>query len=953
MAENGNKRLGHLLVLICFTIMEAALIMESQLLGWDTSAVMLLLFGLVISWTLHITGWLEPDLCLWLYFILTMLAFFYYGTHETSIYDLAPTIIAFILLLSGTNNSLLPRLCTVTYFFTMIYSLVFVAKNIELNSLNVTRTGLHFGLVLIADWLVRSQRQERTKLQKAKDDKVAELKENNHKMENFLVNVSHELRTPINAIMGFTSVILDREKDTTKRQDILSIQKAGHRLFDQIEDILDYTEIDTKSIKINHDDYMISSIVNDIVIAEQTRERENSTEIIFDVDLSMPTKLIGDARKIKKITKHLIDNAIKFTPRGAVLVEISGRKKEYGINLCISVTDTGVGIKAENIKKLSNKFYQQNSERNRSASGLGLGLSIVYGIVSAMGGFVRIKSTEGEGSVVSVSIPQKISEEGQSISVENADDLCIACYLNPEKYFSTKVFSFYGNMIFHLAQNLNVSLHRAETESELERILSKYRITHLFIGKEEYLDRPSYYESLCGETCVIMATDDVCALPKNSKVTPLKKPFYFLPIIDILNKSNKAASDLFDTRRIICPNVKALIVDDEPMNLMVANEILKAYQMKVKTVSSGQKAIAICLEEDFDIIFLDHMMPEMDGIETLKRLRKNYERKNYGSRNRTIIVAFTANAVSGAREMFLNAGFDEFISKPIELFELNRVLKKVLPKSVIKYLSDDESLDYETQKTLVAPKGESQNEISKGTSAKALIDEQNQKDNLVTPEDELAILERAGIHTQQGISYSAGDVKFYKKILTSFVEETPKEIAKIQGFLKNADWSSYQILVHALKSTAKMIGADELSGMAKEAEDAAKATDSEYIIAHDSELMQKYSKTANAISDALHLERKNTNEKTTTTSEETSTANSAEISTDYFKSRLLELKNCLDTFEAERAEKMIAEIKGYSYDGKHIEEILQEIINDVSSFDLSTASKKVQNLFDTLENGEA
>ncbi len=933
MSENTNKRSGHLRILICYTVIELALIGQSLNLGWDMTAVMLLFIGLVVSWMLHITGRLASDLCLWLYFILAMLAFFFYGTHETSIYDLAPTIIIIMIMMSDNKSHIFVRLSTITYFFTMIYALVFVAEDIEFNSLTVTRTIFHFALVCIADWLVGSQQQERARLQETMDDKVVELEENNHKMENFLVNVSHELRTPINAIMGFTSVILDKEKDATKRQDVLSIQKAGHRLFDQIEDILDYTEIDTGSIKINHDDYMISSVVNDIVISEQTREKENPPEIIFDVDPAIPARLVGDARKIKKIMKHLIDNAVKFTPGGAVLVEISGRKKEYGINLCIDVTDTGVGIKEENIKKLSSKFYQQNSERNRSASGLGLGLSIVYGIVSAMGGFVQIKSTDGEGTVVSVSIPQKVSDESQSISVDKPDDLCIACYLKPEKYASAKVFRFYDNMISHMVQGLNIPLHRVGSEAELERVLSKYRVTHLFTAKEEYLDRPSYYEGLCNEISVIAVTDDVNALQKNSRVIPLKKPFYFLPIIDILNKNNASHSDLFDTRRIICPGVKALIVDDEPMNLMVADEILKGYQMQVKTASSGQKAVDICLEEDFDIIFLDHMMPGMDGIETLKLLRRNDEEKKRGSRNRLTIIAFTANAVSGAREMFLSEGFDEFISKPIEMIELNRVLKKVLPRSAIKYLSEDEPLPEETAQTPETPKTEE-------APSEILTDEANQKGNAAEPEDELAPLERAGIHTQPGIAYSMGDVEFYKKILTSFAEDAPLKKADMQGFLQNADWGNYQILVHALKSTAKMIGADELSGMAKASEDAAKASDGEYIIAHDDELMAKYDKTVQAISDALGLEANSSNAENTDASEEASTTDSsAEISADDFKNRLSELRDCLDTFEADRAESIISEIKSFSYDGRQIGEILSEIIDDVDNFDLSAASE--------------
>lgn len=291
---------------------------------------------------------------------------------------------------------------------------------------------------------------------------------------------------------------------------------------------------------------------------------------------------------------------------------------------------------------------------------------------------------------------------------------------------------------------------------------------------------------------------------------------------------------------------------------MVADEILKGYQMQVKTAVSGRKAIDICMEEDFDIVFLDHMMPGMDGVETLKQLRRNDNENPRGNNNRLIIIAFTANAVSGAREMFLSEGFDEFISKPIELIELNRVLKKVLPRNAIVYLSEDEPLPDEEQKEI--PKG------PESPNPELLEQELPKEQEALEPEDTaaqeapaqeepenggLALLERAGIHTQTGLAYCLGDMEFYQKIRTSFTEDAPQKKADMQGFLQNADWGNYQILVHALKSTAKMIGADELSAMAKTLEDAAKACDGEYITAHDGGLMGKYDKTVQTISDAL------------------------------------------------------------------------------------------------------
>lgn len=931
MTEYENKRSGHLRILICYTIIESALIIESLLLGWDLTAVLLLFLGLVVSWALHITEILTPDLRLWLYFVLAMLAFFYYGMHETSIYDLAPVMIVIILLMSGTEKHIFVRLCTITYFFTMIYALLFIAgDSIEFNFLTVSRTLLHFVLVCIADQLVKSLLHERTRLKEAMDSKISELEEINHQSENFLVNVSHELRTPINAIIGFASVMLNQEKDKLKRQDILSIQKAGHRLFDQIEDILGYTEIDTGKMVINQDSYMISSVVNDIIVEKQTMAQEALPEIIFDVDPTIPARLMGDGRKIRKILKHLIDNAVKFTPQGAVFVEIFYLQREYGINLCIKVTDTGIGIRKENIKKLSRTFYQLNGERDRSAGGLGLGLPIVYGIVAAMGGFVKIESKEGEGTVISVSIPQKVLDTDYSMSVEQPEELCVVCYMDPKKFEQPEIYNFYNTMISHMAQGLNLSLHKAENETELEHLVSKYSITHLFIGIEEYAERPHYYESLGRETYVVAVTDDIGAIPEHSRVHALKKPFYCLPVIDILNQNSNGGSKLFDMRRMLCPDVRALIVDDEPMNLMVAEGILKGYHMQVKAVNSGEKAIDLCMREEFDLIFLDHMMPGMDGVETLKQLR----RSRIDKKNKLIIIAFTANAVSGAREMFLREGFDEFISKPIETIELDRVLKRVLPPTAITYLSDEDEV----------PSMEAALQETELKEAEAQRLESQEAADLT------AVLETMGIHTQSGLSYCQGDLEFYKTLLISFVGEAGKKEENIRNCQQSSDWKNYRIAVHSLKSTSKMIGADELSKLAKAAEDAAKESDGDYIREHTGELLEQYSHIVQCLSDVMRFSDA---QREGTDNQISGSQNFTELYKDEFRNNLLELKGYLDTFEAEQAEKRIAKMKGSVYKGEPVETILHNIMQDIENFDLSAASEKTEMLIGTLEGGDA
>ena len=291
--------------------MTITLTVESLLLGWDMKAVVLLLLALGASWGLHITESIPESYRLWLYFILTMLTFFFYGIHETSIYDLAPVMIIAIILFSAAENHRIIKLCVVTYFLTMGYDLVFVLEeSAEISVLVVTRILLHLMLVFMAGKLVEFGIKRRNKERKITDDRIVELEETNRRTEDFLTNVSHELRTPINAVMGITAVMLKNEENPEKRKDIQAIQNAGQRLFSQMEDILDYTEIDTGRIKVGKDAYMITSLINDIIHGNRLTDRENLPELVFDIDAGILAVLLGDEKKVKKILTHLIDNTL-------------------------------------------------------------------------------------------------------------------------------------------------------------------------------------------------------------------------------------------------------------------------------------------------------------------------------------------------------------------------------------------------------------------------------------------------------------------------------------------------------------------------------------------------------------------------------------------------------------------------------------------------------------------
>lgn len=923
MNDQEKQRAAHLLILLCYTIFSCVLIGESLLLGWEMWVVVLLPIGVIAGWTMHIRNRMPMALRLDIYSFLMMLVFFFYGIHETSMFDLAPVMITLMVLYSSTEKYSTIKICMFTYYLTMGYDFFLVPHGFsEETPLFITRLLLHFMLVYMAGRLLKTVVERRVRERKSTEEMIARLEEINRRTEDFLANVSHELRTPINAVTGISSVMLKNETDSEKKKDLFTIQMAGQRLFGQIEDILDYTEIDNEKVSVSEEAYMISSIVNDVISENQMQEREYMPELIFDLDAAMPASLLGDGKKIKKILKHLVNNAVKFTKKGGVYVRIHALVKDYGVNLCMTVSDTGEGISEEELEKITEGFYQTDGGRNRRAGGLGLGLPIVAGMVSYMEGFMQIKSEEGRGTVVSVSIPQRIADQKPLVTLKNRERLCLACYLNVEKYETPEVRDYYNETITHMVEGMDVSIHRVFHTDELKALTGICQITHLFIGSDEYEENSALFEDLADRMTVIVIADQHFVPLPGMRAKLLRKPFYCLPIANMLNAETVQAEFSFEEKRMLCPDVRVLVVDDEPMNLMVAEGIFREYEMQVKTVPSGLAALELCGKEDFDLIFLDHMMPEMDGVETLKRLRKLLA----DSERSAIIIAFTANAVSGAREMFFEEGFDEFVSKPIEMVELERILRNVLPKSAIRYADKEHERERKRDRQ--------DNKQPEAMQEQPVSDQSKQ--------EKTDLLEKAGIHTKTGLQYCLDNTEFYEELLLKFASDADGKQEDIDRFFGQKDWENYGIMVHALKSTARMIGADDLSDQAKGLEDAAKSRDVEYIESHHENLLVKYKETAQIIRDIFSEEEKSGEQK-----------GYQEISGLEFRRRLKEIEDSLNTFEADKAKTLIEKLGGFVYCGNPVAELLEETERDVDDFEMAAASEKVKTLIHDVGDGEA
>ena len=794
-------------ILACYTLYSIGLAIGAIYKGWEMGVVPILLIGVGVSWSVYINQKFDNKFSVYFYAGFITLTNFYYGVHVEAFYSVSLVIVLALLLFCLTEEKEVLRIIVLTFFLLIIYHISMIAFGHEsAEDFSVALSALHIMVVLVAYKVAEYVCELLSAGRKTAEDLEHSLQVMREKSEDFMANVSHELRTPINVVTGLSSLLLKDEKSDQKRADLSAIQGAGRRLFGRIEDILDYTEVDTDSLILSEDDYRISSIINDIVTEYRLDMRPNEAEFVVDMDVNLPARMIGDAARIKRVIRHLVINARKFTgPNGCIYLSVFARRKEYGTNLCIEVTDTGIGMSTDELDKVIKGIYQSDSGRSRKADGIGLGLYVVFGFVRKMGGFVHIESEKNKGTKVCVSIPQKVIDEKPSVVLESPEKLEIVCYLRPDKYKSPAVREYYNKMIIELLKGLNIPIHKVTDFEELRSLCQGTQITHVLIAEEEYRADANYFESLKNDISVVVAVSPGFRMPKNSKATFVRKPVFSHSLVNAVNR--KMSVWEFDPetsgKKLAFNGVKALVVDDEEMNLIVAKGVLAGYGMDVSVVLSGMEAVKMCERQRFDVIFMDHMMPEMDGVEAMKMIRKNN-----GNDDHTAIIAFTANAVSGVREMFISEGFDEFISKPIEVSELERILKKLLPSTMWQYVEVEEK------------------------------EEENYEMSDDYDDDDFAARFEL-LNAREGRRLCRGSAALYEEMLTEFVRVSDEIMKELQTYYENKDWNNYRIKINGLKYSAKIIGADELSKEAQEIERAAIGSWEAYIVANHGDLYRK------------------------------------------------------------------------------------------------------------------
>ena len=684
--REGKQTSIHLLLATIVTVVGTILILITLVIPWEFWMIPIILVGNSLVWFLHVgrlgSEQFYQNLCTGL----LMVGFFFFGVHSNSLFDIPAVACMMILVFSMFDKKRLLLMTAVLYVVELMYHwLVLGTITPDMKDTEVVRLVLGVCVTVGAISIARYRINRRLETRRDFDKTLRELETAGRQNAVFLSNVSHELRTPINMVIGISEVVLEKEKSPEIKKDMLSVQLAGKRMSTLINNMLDYTEIVEGTLTPSMHEYMITSVLNDVITMSVMQGGSSPLEMVFDIDPKVPAVMMGDSEKITHVLKIIVENSIKFTEEGGINVCVGCRKESYGVNLTIDIYDTGIGMTDSQMNQMFDDFYQADTGSSRLASGLGLGIPIARGLLHAMGGFIHFESKDRQGLEAHIAIPQVVVDDSPAVSLDNPEKLCIACYFRPERFSCDEVRGYYDKLIYHLVDGLGIEGYQAHNFEGLLKLLDTHPLTHVFIAQTEYEGNMDYYEGLSQKLRVGVIVDRDYEPKKNSRLMIIRKPFFALSIANLLN--GEADENEFEEAQAAgrkpfsCKGVRVLAVDDEEMNLVVAKGVLGSYGIQVDTCQSGKEALERCGNTPYHMIFLDHMMPGFDGVETLRRIRE----MNGGMYEDLPVVALTANTISGAREMFRNEGFTEFIPKPIERTVLERVLRKSLPEECIEY----------------------------------------------------------------------------------------------------------------------------------------------------------------------------------------------------------------------------------------------------------------------------
>lgn len=697
-------------------------------------------------------------------------------------------------------------------------------------------------------------------------EKISRLK------SDFLANMSHEIRTPMNAVIGLTDLALREEMPQAVREYLHQIKSAGKNLLVVINDILDFSKIESGKLDIIEGEYRALSIIQDLTSIVNSRLSGKDIEFTMDITPNMPQTLYGDNARIHQVALNLLTNAIKFTQHGEVHLKVEcERRGEDTVIMKAAVSDTGIGIKARDKEKLFNSFQQIDSKRNRSIEGTGLGLAICQNLLRLMGGSISFESVYNKGSTFYIEIPQKLV--GEMFEIPRFEKEKTVAVISDNQYVKAQ-----------LARDLD-KLGAKLTELDPDCQREDMKVDYLIVEKPFFTENvQKFVKEHPDMLCLVLVPYDSIEAIDIPNVRVLSKPVYSfslynaMGIQDIDHDHTPPETENFP---FVAPDAKILIVDDSRVNLTIASGLLEPLRMKIDTSQSAAEAIEKIHNSKYDLIFMDHMMPGVDGVEAthiIRRLIPSY--------NDVPIIALTANAIGSAREMLIREGMDDFVAKPIDL--------KVVISKLLKWLPKEK----------VIPVTEEHNET--------------------VQKSDIGAIDIKELNVKNAVSM-LGSEKLFMTVLGEYYGAIDKKSKNILEHKAAKRWREYTIEVHSLKSTSKQIGADHLSQIAAELEKAG----------NDGNIALINEKTDGMIKEYLELKQALSKYFGDTKTAEIRSARAEDIA-----ELLDKMREALDNFDTLQIDEVIEEMSKFKYSGKDAE-LSERLKTAAADYDIDACAEIV------------
>jgi signal transduction histidine kinase/CheY-like chemotaxis protein/HPt (histidine-containing phosphotransfer) domain-containing protein len=904
------------LTLLVYTVHQVMMLGVEIYQHWPAWIMFAFAVALIIEWGLHTVSYASSHARQIVYLCMMEVCFFLYSMYREDMMGILIPFASIVVLVGLASYTDLVHITVGALLVLVVYH-GFVVHSIHIsgveNFLTYVIPILNVSLIqsVIYFWI-----QKRNQSAKKMQEVIRDLRMAERSKDDFLANVSHEIRTPINTINGMSEVILQEDVNKVVRDNVYNIQTAGRNLMSVVSDILDFSELQSGKMEIIEENYNITSTINDIINMSMAQKSRKRLELVVDCDPNLPRGLLGDEKKIRRVVMNLVNNAIKFTDEGGIGIEITFRKEFYGINLIITVQDSGIGMDAESVGRLFTSYNQVDMGKNRKNGGIGLGLAISKAIVQGMGGVITVRSRFGKGTSIRVTIPQKVTDERPIVEITNRENVNALEYTNMERITMRDVRDGYAKMLTSMGKRLGVASHMCRSFEELKRRAQHGDCSHIFIGFDDYMEHPDFYDEISKKAKVVVALDEANeGKISNHNIILIYKPVYVIPVTSILNGSvdRHKVNDRSHRQSFIAPDVKVLIVDDNVMNIRVVQGLLAKYKIRSVQALSGMESLEKIESKEFDLVFMDHMMPEMDGIETFHRIRE----KGGSYYTRVPIVALTANAVAGAREMFLDEGFDDFVEKPVDISVLERVLQRNLPDEKL-IMTEELPEEEEKSGTFVVESGP--------------VQEERRSENVFAVGD---------LDVEAGQTYCGGKDS-YLEILKEYVQKGAENWDPIEALYEKQDWKNYTIAVHAVKSSMLAIGARPLSEMAKKLEAAGKEDNTAYILENHAAMMEEFKRVIGEIAESGYI--------SVETGQEENAEELPTLSDEVFEQKAIELEDAMYDFDGVKMTAIVKELSGYAYHGTALKDPLAGVFHKIEMSDYMAAVEVVLKLKDKLKN---